>query len=179
MSKKRYVNYANRGMLFEKIIEDTNSYYYKNNVAVVRKIPTPIRVVGFDKNGLVKGFFEKKSALDFNGIIKGGLHIDFDTKETKSTTSFPFSNIGEHQMEYAREIDKFGGIVFFLLSIRNNSEVYLLRLKDIDDYLKLNPTKKSIPFSYIEEELKDNKVEPMFKNGTLMYDYLETLYKLI
>lgn len=177
-NKKRPINYGNRGMLFEKIIENTNKYYKRNGDAYVRKIPTPVKVLGFTENGMIEGFYESRSALDFNGVLKGGRHIDFDTKETKSKTSFPFGNVSNHQFKYMKEIEEFGGITFLLVSFKIYNEAYILRLSDINEYLKHKPNKKSIEYSYFKDVLSGNLVPITFKNGVYMYDYLETLDKI-
>ena len=38
-------NYANRGMTLENDINITNEYYLENNIAVIYKKPTPIKVI--------------------------------------------------------------------------------------------------------------------------------------
>lgn len=171
-------NYANRGMLFEKIIENTNDYYIRRDLCHVRKIPTPIKILKVDTRGRIDGVFESRSSLDFNGILKGGIHIDFDAKETKSKTSFPFGNVLTHQFKYMKSIDDFGGITFLLVSFRLHNKAFILRLEDIEKYLDEFPNKKSIPYKYFVEKLKDNEVMLTMKSGVVVYDYLETLAKL-
>lgn len=175
---KRPVSYANRGMSFERTIENTNKHYKRFGHAYVRKIPTPVKVLGFTENGMIEGFYESRSALDFNGVLKGGRHIDFDTKQTTSKTSFPFGNVSKHQFKYMKDINEFGGITFLLISFKAHNKVFILRLEDIEEYLKIKPNKKSIEYSYFINELKDNEVEFIVKNGVLVCDYLQTLDKL-
>ena len=43
--KKETVDFANRGMSFEKMINDTNDYYLSRGMAVIHKKPTPIQIV--------------------------------------------------------------------------------------------------------------------------------------
>lgn len=180
-SNTNNINYGNRGMSFEKMIESSN-LYYKNilNVAYIRKIPTPIKVLELDKKGkIVNGFYEKKSSLDFNGIYKR-MHIDFDTKETKSKTSFAFfSNVSEHQIEYMKDIHKLGGITFLLVNFKMYEEVYLLSYEEIEKYFNENKDKKSIPYLYFKEILKDYLCEKSYKNRYYVCDYLQKLDKLI
>lgn len=177
--KAKKVEYGNRGMAFESIIEATNEYYKDNGLALIRKIPTPVKVLKIgDKGNIEKGFYEKKSALDFNGVLKGGVHIDFDTKETKNKTSFPLGNISEHQMEYMKEVELFGGISFLLVSFRVHEECYILRKKDIEHYLLENVGKKSIEYKYFKTALKDNLVNESVKRGGYICDYLKTVEKL-
>lgn len=165
-------------MNFESSIERSNTYYKKNGLAKLRKIPTPVQVYRTEKGRIVSASYKAKSALDFNGVIKGGTHIDFDTKETKIKTRFPFANAGDHQFRYMREIDKLGGAAFFLVNFTQHDEVYVLRIEDIDLYLKENKGKKSMHYGYFEEELQDNLVEKKRFGNIMMWDYLTTVKEL-
>jgi len=42
------VNFANRGMSFEKMINESNNYYLSRGLAVIHKKPTPIQIVKVD-----------------------------------------------------------------------------------------------------------------------------------
>lgn len=171
--------FANRGLTFERYIENANGYYKNNGICLVRKIPTPIRVVKSDEKGMiVNAFYEKRSALDFNGVWKG-YHLDFDTKQTSSKTSFSLSLIQEHQMDYAREIIKYNGIAFFLIRFYAHDEVYLLTLREIDRYLLKNQGKKSIPYPYFKEELSNFLIKKEYKGNYYFYDYIKVLEKMI
>ena len=46
--KKETVDFANRGMTFEKMINDTNDYYLSRGLAVIHKKPTPVQIVKVD-----------------------------------------------------------------------------------------------------------------------------------
>ena len=90
--KHKYKTYANRGMTLESELNSTNTYYLENNIAVIYKKPTPIKVLKQINGKVIKGYFEKPSTTDYNGLYKGK-YIDFEAKETKSKTSFPLNNI--------------------------------------------------------------------------------------
>ena len=117
---KKEVSYKNRGMELEYLIEQANIYYRDNDIAYIYKKPTPIRVVKTDYSSLGKritdAFYEMPSTLDFNGIYKGR-YIEFDAKETNNKTSFPISNVHDHQIKHIRNIYKHGGIVLSLIHI--------------------------------------------------------------
>src|SRR5699024_2772706 len=51
---------------------------------------------------------------------------DFEAKETTNTTSFPFSNIHEHQINHMQHILSHGGIAFFIIKFTQFDETYLL-----------------------------------------------------
>ena len=59
--KTKVINYSNRGMSLEHDINITNKYYDSNDIAVINKKPTPIKVVKviFDrkKNPSIKEAF--------------------------------------------------------------------------------------------------------------------------
>lgn len=99
--------YANRGMGLENDINETNKYYLTYDIALIYKKPTPIRITktNYKDMRITDGFFETQSTLDYNGVYKG-YYIEFDAKETNSSTSFPISNIHEHQLAYIRKVIK-------------------------------------------------------------------------
>lgn len=143
-------NHANRGMNLEAIITDANEYYINNDIAYIYKKPTPIGVVKVNYSNdkkIEEAYFKEQSTLDFNGIYKG-FYIEFDAKETKNKTSFPLSNIHQHQLNHIKNIYNHFGIVFLIISINNN--YYVLMGKDIIDFIE-NNTRKSIPYEYIEK----------------------------
>ena len=83
-------------MDLENDINNTNSYYLDNDIAIVYKKPTPIKVskVNYNKNHTIitEAFYEMPSTTDYNGIYKGK-YIDFDAKEVKNSSSFALSNL--------------------------------------------------------------------------------------
>ena len=152
--KKEYhknINYANRGMDLENIINDTNDYLLENDIALIYKKPTPIGVVkvSYENNKQIinKAYFATQSTLDYNGLYKGK-YIEFDAKNTESKTSFPLSNVHHHQIKHIRNVIKHDGIVFLI--IRINSLIYLLNGIDFINFID-NNDRKSIPYNYIKE----------------------------
>lgn len=147
---KRVINYANRGMDLESIINDTNEYLLEKDIAVIYKKPTPIGVVNVsyenNKQVITKAYFASPSTLDYNGIYKGK-YIEFDAKETLNKTSFPLSNIHDHQIKHIRNIINHKGIVFLI--IKMNELYYLLNGKDLINFID-NFERKSIPYEYIK-----------------------------
>ena len=171
-SYTKTVNYSNRGMDLEELINLSNEYYLQEDIAVIYKKPTPITIVdaSFDSHGRVitKAYFKTPSTLDYNGIYKGK-YIDFDAKVTKSKTSFPLQNLHKHQYEHIKNVIRHGGISFLIISI--NSEYYLLDGNDIIDFTE-NNNKKSIPYEYIKEKgiLIESKIKPRL-------DYIKAIDK--
>ena len=164
-----FKNYANRGMTLESEINDSNRYYLENDIAVVYKKPTPIKVVKQVNEKIINAYFEKPSTTDYNGLYKGK-YIDFEAKETKGV-SFPLKNIHPHQIRHLKNIERHGGICFLIVRFVNVNETYLLFEKDFDYFIK-NNTRKSIPIDYFKEKgyLIKDKLRPMV-------DYIEIIDK--
>ena len=88
---KTTVNFANRGMSFEKMINESNNYYLSRGLAVIHKKPTPIQIVKVDypqrsRAKIVEAYFRQASTTDYSGVFKGH-YIDFEAKETRQKTA--------------------------------------------------------------------------------------------
>jgi len=168
---KRNISHKNRGMKLENLINITNEYYIKNDIAIIYKKPTPILVckVDYKNNKILEGYYKTPSTLDYNGIYKGK-YIDFDAKETLSKTSFPLSNIHEHQLLHMRRVINHGGISFLI--IKMNNFYYLLDGKIILDFIN-ESSRKSIPYEFIKEK------GYLIKEGiTPALDYIKIIDKI-
>ncbi len=148
---KLSVSHSNRGMNLENSLNSSNDYYLRKDRALIYKKPTPIGVVDVSYNNhkkiIEKAYFKEQSTLDYNGLYRGK-YIEFDAKETLNKTSFPLSNIHEHQTLQIRNVIKHGGIVFLI--IRMNDIVYLLPGEEYISYID-NNDRKSISYKYIQE----------------------------
>ena len=175
--KKNYqkiINYSNRGLDLETIIEEANTYYKENDIAYIYKKPTPIGVAKvIYQNGerrIKDAFYKMPSTLDFNGLYKG-YYIEFDAKVTTNKTSFPLNNIHPHQILHIRRVIMHGGITFLIILI--NNIVYLLKGSDFLAFID-NNERKSIPYSYIKDKgyiLKYNYLKGL--------DYIDVIDKII
>ena len=144
-------SYKNRGMFLENIINESNTYYNSIDRSLIFKKPTPIKVlnVSYPSNTshlIDKAVYSSISTLDYNGIYREK-YIEFDAKECHSKTSFPLSNIKEHQLEHIKKVIKQKGIVFLIIYMDN--EFYLLKGEDVIEYT-LNSNRKSIELDYIK-----------------------------
>ncbi len=173
VSKK--TDYANRGMTLENDINITNKYYFDNNIGIIYKKPTPIKVVSVEyKNNdheIKKAFYEKPSTTDYNGIYKGK-YIDFEAKEVQNSKGFPISNIHKHQIEHIAKVIEHGAICFVIVRFKKlNKTFYLEGIKLIDAINNKNSS--SIPLDFFEENgyiIKDNY--------NIRIDYLNIVNKL-
>ena len=143
---------ANRGMSLEEDINLSNDFYRETGRALINKRPTPINIVKVDYSHgarITDAYFEKQSTTDYNGVYKGR-YIDFEAKNTKSTTSFPLSNISEHQIVHLKNVIKHGGIAFFIISFQIQNEIYLLDAKFVIEFYE-HGKRKSIPYEVFKE----------------------------
>ncbi len=145
------ISYANRGMALESLLNETNEYYKEKDIALIFKKPTPIGIseAVYTSHGRIikNGYFKAQSTLDYNGIYKGH-YVEFEAKETQNKTSFPLANFHEHQLGYIRRVIQHGGICFIILKM--NQLIYFFKGEDLVRFLDEN-SRKSIPYSYIEE----------------------------
>jgi len=146
--------YSNRGMTLEDDINTTNDYYLNQNIAIIHKKPTPITINKVDyksrSDAVIKeAHFKIPSTTDYNGVYKGK-YIDFEAKETKSKTSFPLSNIHNHQIYHLKKISEHGGIGFIIVRFSSLNETYYLSCKNLLDFIE-NENRKSIPINYFKQ----------------------------
>ena len=158
-----------RGSSLEELINMTNDKYQELHMALVQKIPTPIKPVSIDKNSrhITLAYFEQKSTVDYIGVAQN-IPICFDAKEC-NTDTVPMQNIHKHQVEFMREFEKQGGISFMIIYYTNRNEMYYLpfylvekfylrsaaggrksfRFEEIDLQYQIN-TDKGVPVHYLE-----------------------------
>ncbi len=132
------ISNSNRGMAFEDMINSSNEQYLSRDIAVIYKKPTPVQIVDVDypKRSMAKiteAYYKTPSTTDYNGLYKG-FYIDFDAKQCNSTTSFPLSNVHEHQIRHLERVMKHGGIGFLLVYFNKLNEIYLIDSNQILEY---------------------------------------------
>ena len=149
------INFANRGMSFEKMINESNNYYLSRGLAVIHKKPTPIQIVKVDyphrsRAKIVEAYFRQASTTDYSGVYKGH-YIDFEAKETRQKKSMPMKNFHSHQIEHMESVLEQKGICFVLLHFSSLRETYLLPASYLIEFYKIDKGGKSMPLSYIQE----------------------------
>ena len=171
------LSHKNRGMNLENELNITNEYYRNIDKAFIYKKPTPVKITKVDypsrdKAIIKEAFFTIPSTTDYNGLYKGK-YIDFEAKETKSSTNFTLRNIHPHQIEHLKSIEKHGGIAFIIVRFTILNETYLMPINKLETFLD-NNNRKSIPIDYFREKcylIKDN-LKPTV-------DYLKIIDKLM
>ncbi len=131
------------------LIDHTNKIYKMKGWAIVDEVPIPITITE-DNGRYIKGFKKSKSTVDYVGISHGK-GIAFDAKSTKNKTSFPLSNVHEHQVEYLIKFHDQGGKAFFLIEFEKHHKFFFV---PITFFLKYwdgakKGERKSIPFDVI------------------------------
>lgn len=154
---QKQTEFGNRGMTLEQDINDTNQYYLNADKAVIHKKPTPVQIVKVDypkrSAAVIKeGYFKQASTTDYNGLYRGR-YIDFEAKETKNKTSFPLSNIHEHQYAHMKAVCEHAGICFLIIRFAAIGETFLLPAEEMFPYWENQHKsgRKSIPLREIKQ----------------------------
>lgn len=144
------------GIDFEDMINKSNQYYLENNVAVIYKKPTPIRITKVDypsrnKARIIEAFYQVPSTTDYNGIYRGK-YIDFEAKSCNGK-SFPFTNLYHHQIGHLERVTNHGGIAFLIILFNDYKEVFILKAEELVKLYKAQETggRKSISYDYFKE----------------------------
>ena len=160
-----------RGETLEEFINMSIDKYKEKHLALIQKIPTPIKPVKINTQTrqITLAYFDQKSTVDYIGVIQG-IPVCFDAKECQTDT-FPLSNIHEHQIEFMREFENQEGISFIILYYSNKDEFYYVPFRYILyfwDRMK-NGGRKSFTYDEIDKTYKIKQA-----NGVLVH-FLEPL----
>ncbi len=163
-----------RGSALEELINITIDKYKDNNLALIQKIPTPIKPVKIDSatRHITLAYFDMKSTVDYIGVVQG-IPVCFDAKECNVDT-FSLQNIHEHQVEFMENFEKQNGIAFIILSYTARNEIYYIPFKDI--YFFYNRARdggrKSFRFDEIDKKylINQDKGVPVHFLETLKLD---------
>lgn len=160
-----------RGSTLEELINLTNEKYRTSHLALIQKIPTPIKPIKIDSDSrhITLAYFEQKSTVDYIGAVQG-IPVCFDAKECALDT-FPLHNIHEHQVEFMKEFEMQKGIAFLLIYFKKQDVFYYLTFEKMMEYWNrsLDGGRKSFHF----EEL-DPHYQISTHNGVFVH-YLEIL----
>ncbi len=158
--------------------------YQRGGVALINKRPTPVKVIKSKGSQVIKGFYEAKSTVDYDGVYKGRA-IAFEAKSTENPGRFDLKNIAQHQLDYLEKAEKMGAICFFLIEFSKDKSVFVVPLSVIQSYVRMSHQpkgKKSIPRAdlYLVEQTErapvdylqyvDEAVAPVMFDGMIQFD---------
>lgn len=162
------VNYANRGMGLESLIEYANEQYSRKGIANIKKVSVPWKITR-DHKGKINGAFpEGQSTVDYMGDYKG-ISVCFEAKETENKTSFPLSNFEPHQIEFIR---KWQGIAFAIIHFKSHNKTFFLEKNQLINSWDQaqGGNRKSIPYKWFEDW-----TDEIDQNNGIVLDYLSHL----
>ncbi len=160
-----------RGSTLEELVNLTNDKYRQNGLALIQKIPTPIKPIQMDQETrhITLAYFEQKSTVDYIGAVQG-IPVCFDAKEC-ATDTFPLQNVHEHQVRFMEEFEKQKGIAFLLIYYSKQNIFYYLPFRNLKVFWDRAQTggRKS----FLREELDETYIIKSGNGGFI--HYLEAL----
>ncbi len=162
-----------RGSTLEELINQSNEKYRLGKLALIQKIPTPIKPISIEKetHHITLAYFDQKSTVDYIGTVQG-IPVCFDAKECHAAT-FPLQNIHPHQIQFMKEFEEQGGISFIILYFTAKDKMYYVPFSDIMVFWERaeNGGRKSFTYEEIKKEFE------IRSHSGIMVHYLEMLQK--
>ena len=160
-----------RGAFLEELVNLTNEKYRSQKLALIQKVPTPIKPIHIDQatRNITLAYFEQKSTVDYIGVVQG-VPVCFDAKEC-ATERFPLANVHEHQIRFMGEFEEQDGVAFLLIYFKSRDCFMYLpysRLKESWERMEAGG-----PKNFKLEEL-DPSLEISTYSGTFVH-YLEQI----
>ena len=147
-----------RGSTLEDIINYTNDMYRNKKLALIQKIPTPIKPIEIDKvnHHITLAYFDQKSTVDYIGVVQG-IPVCFDAKECNVST-FPLQNIHEHQIKFMQEFEEQDGISFILIYFTQFHEIYFVPFDELKQFWDRghNGGRKSFTYNELDKSYRVN-----------------------
>lgn len=142
-----------RGSGLEELINITNEKYREKKLALIQKIPTPIKPIQIDKatRHITLAYFDQRSTVDYIGAVQG-IPVCFDAKECQSKT-FPIQNVHEHQVLFMQDFEDQGGIAFLILYFSAENRYFYLPFAQLVDFWNASKTghRKSFHMEDLDE----------------------------
>lgn len=143
-----------RGSTLEELVNRTNDRYLEKKLALIQKIPTPIKPVRIDESHrhITLAYFEQRSTVDYIGAVQG-IPVCFDAKECNVNT-FPLQNLHEHQVIFMENFEKQGGVAFLLIYFTAKNLVYYMRFEEMKKFWDRaeNGGRKSFRFDELDPD---------------------------
>ncbi|MCZ2258373.1 Holliday junction resolvase RecU [Sporosarcina sp. G11-34] len=151
------LSFSNRGKTLEDELNESNEFYLSRDIAVIHKKPIPVQIVKVSYPArsaarITEAYFGAPSTTDYNGVWKG-TYIDFEAKETKTKTSFPLSNIHEHQIQHMKNVTKQNGTAFLIVKFSTLDRYFVVPYDVVESKWERMKTggRKSITLAEFEE----------------------------
>lgn len=160
-----------RGSMLEEMINITNIKYREKHLALIQKVPTPITPIKIDKDNrqINLAYFEKKSTVDYIGVVQG-IPVCFDAKECAENT-FSLNNIHEHQIQFMKEFEEQDGVAFLLIYFKKQNMFYYMTYEALDKFWQRAEDGGRKSFRFDELDLS---YQVHISNGVCVH-YLEQL----
>ncbi len=125
-----------RGSVLEELINMTIETYKTSNIALIQKIPTPIKPIKISKENrqISLAYFEKKSTVDYIGVVQG-IPVCFDAKECNNS-KFSLQNIHEHQLDFMNQFESQNGVAFMIVYFTKEQRTFYVRYKKIKEFFE-------------------------------------------
>lgn len=164
-----------RGSQLEELVNMTNERYRELGLALIQKIPTPIKPIQIEKETrhITLAYFDQKSTVDYIGAVQG-IPVCFDAKECHTDT-FPLQNVHEHQIAFMKDFEKQGGLAFLLLHYTERNRYFYQPFTSIFRFWerKQKGGRKSFTF----EEMQEDCFELQTGSNGVWIHYLEGIQK--
>lgn len=166
-----------RGSVLEDYINMTIEKYNDCGIALIQKIPTPIKPIKIDpeKRHITLAYFQEKSTVDYIGVVQG-VPLCFDAKECSKDT-FSMQNIHEHQYKFMSDFESQKGISFLIIYFTNRDEAFYLPFEKIAGFYErsINGVRKSFRYTELDPKYRIplNKGVPLHFLENINIDLLE------
>lgn len=115
--RRQYIGMVSqaRGKQWEKIIENSCTYYRDKGIADIEKTPEPMKILRDLGGGRFIACFEKAAQADYKGFTQGGKAINFEAKHTDADRLEQRCVTGD-QAERLERAYQYGAHAFVLVS---------------------------------------------------------------
>jgi hypothetical protein len=126
---------------------------------------------------LVEGYFHYISFYNIQNDKQNIININIKNIDDYYSIGKPFIKIGNHLIaKYADHLDIYD--IEKNMKLINKDDYEIVKIKDQDSYTTEKKLKYEVPFSYFEEELKNNFIIASKRNGqAFVYKYEDKSFK--
>ena len=109
------------GSAAESLVDRANAQLARLGIAYVRKLPTPMKIIGKTPRGLL-AVHDAKSGVDYIGNTSQGIAVYAEAKHV-SKWSFPLARLETHQLDELRRAQRDGCLAVLVIVIGVNDMV--------------------------------------------------------